>query len=104
MPHKRAKFAQRVASRSGTSDAAPRGGTDSLAELPKGAMRIIGAAKVQSEFRQTREPAQVRRGGEDLGPKQRGQMDVKGKGKKKAQATEEPLKIRPGEKLGDFNR
>lgn len=72
--------------------------------MPKGAMRILNAGKVQAEYnKRKRQPA------EDTGPAQRGGPTAaqKGKGKAKAEAKNDSnaeLKIRPGEKLGDFNR
>jgi len=107
MPHKRSKFSARVAQRAASSNAAPSGAADlaHMTELPKGAMRVLDAAKVQAAFR-ARKAAGERQSAEDVGPKEKERLKAlaRAKEKGKAKATEQELKIRPGERLGDFNR
>lgn len=76
-----------------------------MRSLPKGAMRVLDAARVQAAFR-ARKEAGERISAEDVGPKEKERLKAlaKAKEKGKAKATEEELKIRPGERLGDFNR
>lgn len=132
MPHKRAKHATRMADREKKGkDAAPPSSSrhdPHFSSLPKGAMSILNAGKIREEFNAKRRA--IKQAGGDPSilkeldqDKHRLTAAQKGKGKAKGpsmdkdgneQATDEKaetadeviksLKIRPGEKLGDFNR
>lgn len=71
--------------------------------MPKGAMRILDAARVQAEYRarkrKKQEAQQKRQRGEAVDDEE----NEAGPSMSKAAASSK-LKIRPGEKLGDYNR
>ncbi|UZJ51141.1 hypothetical protein CBS101457_000461 [Exobasidium rhododendri] len=89
MPHKRSKFADRMADRAKKGNDLPPNNDLHFKSLPKGAMRIINAASIQAQYREKKKERE-----EELARKTKG----KGKGE---QGT---LQIREGEKMGDFNR
>ncbi|GJE85422.1 hypothetical protein PsYK624_015010 [Phanerochaete sordida] len=94
MPHKRAKRSVREKQRSANgTNLAPGALALSTEAIPKGAARVLNAAKVQAEFHQKRR-------GEDDGSrpaKKRRTEPQEGKGKA-------AMKIMPGESLAHFNR
>ncbi|EPQ27499.1 uncharacterized protein PFL1_05037 [Pseudozyma flocculosa PF-1] len=115
MPHKRAKFSKRQEDRAalGTNLPPPTGKDDyHFNSMPKGAMRILQGAQIQEEYRK-RKLAAAKAAQNPTSAASTAAAKGKGKGKDKAagngndnensSATQE-LKIRPGEKLRDFNR
>ncbi|PWN49498.1 hypothetical protein IE53DRAFT_345762 [Violaceomyces palustris] len=101
MPHKRAKFSQRQADRFSKGNDLPPTATTSKDDLhfrsmPKGAMRIIMAGKIQEEYNRKK---RAMANGTWKGNGKEGGGEA---GKNKPE--EEQLKIRPGEKLKDFNQ
>ncbi|KAN0065650.1 hypothetical protein ACQY0O_000780 [Thecaphora frezii] len=99
MPHKRAKFSKRKEDRLATgNDLPPPTGRDDyhFNSMPKGAMRILQGAQIQQEYRKRK-----------LAAKKAQESTAKPKPKHDANpvnSVPEELKIRPGEKLRDFNR
>ncbi|TIA88421.1 hypothetical protein E3P99_02592 [Wallemia hederae] len=87
MPHKRAKRSVRDTQNKETGfNNAPSGYRIDNEQLPKGAMRVLMGGQIQAAYR-------------DKKKRKRGDSDKDGD-KSKA----EELKIRPGERLGDFHR
>ncbi|CAO1629186.1 unnamed protein product [Sympodiomycopsis kandeliae] len=118
MPHKRPKQSTRLSKRQEIGqDNAPssKAKRDTyFGSMPKAAMRILNAGKVQEEYNARRREALAN--GQPWGPDQH-RLTAAQKGKGKASSSSEGnqdesasvnnpanLKIRPGEKLGDFNR
>ncbi|CAO1625801.1 unnamed protein product [Parajaminaea phylloscopi] len=92
MPHKRAKRSVRTAQRDtlGQDRVPPSLSQDPhFASMPKGAMRVFNAGKVQADYMNKKRAA-----------KENGEKANEGR----AGGKMSDLKIRPGEKLGDFNR
>ncbi|PWN23892.1 hypothetical protein BCV69DRAFT_265234 [Microstroma glucosiphilum] len=111
MPHKRAKRSVRVAKRDerGNDLVPPKASKDvHMTGLPKNAMRILNAGKVQAEYNARRKA--IKEGTYVPSDDPSSSSSVKGKGKAKARPAKaavspaDELRIRPGEKLGDFNR
>ena len=86
------------------SDLAPPRSKDALSNeaIPKGAARILNAAKVQQEYAERKR--KVQDGGEDLGkgnPKKKRRRTNEEGGKEKEK---EKIKIKPGESMAHFSR
>ncbi|PCH35147.1 hypothetical protein WOLCODRAFT_166073 [Wolfiporia cocos MD-104 SS10] len=98
MPHKRAKRIVREKQRLASGlDLPPAGGKHAIEheEIPKGAARILNAAKIQQEYR----AKQKRKASEDAGDSKSSR-----KRRRKGEATKVVTTIQPGESMAHFNR
>ncbi|PWZ02589.1 hypothetical protein BCV70DRAFT_3044 [Testicularia cyperi] len=101
MPHKRANHSARKARRFVAGENLAPGADDGFfSDMPKGAMRIIQGGKIQDDYRRKKQEQK----------KHQEEAAAKAREKGKAKATSDSavniasdLKIRPGEKLKDFN-
>ncbi|PWN37539.1 uncharacterized protein FA14DRAFT_141913 [Meira miltonrushii] len=91
MPHKRSKQSIRQADRSTKGkDLPPKTNQVDLRDMPKGAMRILNAAKVQEDYHRRK--------------KEENAKLIKKKEKNFKGHDDQELKIKTGEHLKDFNR
>ncbi|BEJ05652.1 hypothetical protein CcaverHIS641_0301740 [Cutaneotrichosporon cavernicola] len=97
MPHKRAKRSVRVAERAKMGYSLPPSKNDQE-DMPRGAMRILNAGKVQAAFR-----ASGRTTSEDTGERKRSHEETNTPNKRRKEKEELP-KIAPHESLGEYNR
>ncbi|GMK58125.1 hypothetical protein CspeluHIS016_0501570 [Cutaneotrichosporon spelunceum] len=96
MPHKRAKRSVREAERTKKGYSLPPS-KDDKDDMPRGAMRILNAGRVQAAFR-----ASGRTTSEDTGERKRVREEGNAPPNKKRR--EEVPKIAPNESLGEYNR
>ncbi|KZT01028.1 uncharacterized protein LAESUDRAFT_664796 [Laetiporus sulphureus 93-53] len=101
MPHKRAKYSEREKKRAQSGLNLPPAGKHAIdnEDIPKGAARVLNAAKIQEEYRQKRKREQEEK--DDL---HGGAPRKKTKRKGSHAAVKEEMKIMPGESIAHFNR
>jgi len=112
MPHKRAKRAVREKQRTQSSLNLPPGVRSSIdnEDIPKGAARILNAAKVQEEFRnkkrkQPDDSITDHDGSREAIIRKKRRKDDKGGGASgSAEERKGDIKIQPGESMAHFNR
>ncbi|CCM02150.1 uncharacterized protein FIBRA_04228 [Fibroporia radiculosa] len=100
MPHKRAKRSVREKDRSQSGLNLPPGALHAIdhEEMPKGAARILNAAKVQAEYRMKRKRTP------DEGAADSGSIPRKKRKSAAEDARGQTMKIQPGESMTHFNR
>ncbi|KZT70012.1 hypothetical protein DAEQUDRAFT_709386 [Daedalea quercina L-15889] len=103
MPHKRAKRSARDKQRTQSGLNLPPGARHAIdnEEIPKGAARILNAAKIQEEHRQRKRKLQE---GGDAGEPSRKKRKSEGRDGEKGLGGSAKLRIQPGESMTHFNR
>ncbi|KAI9067942.1 hypothetical protein FKP32DRAFT_1619545 [Trametes sanguinea] len=103
MPHKRAKRAVREKKRTESGGDLKPGGKNSIEneEIPKGAARILNAAKVQQEYAEKKRKGLLDDG---AGPSRKKRRTDGKEGAKAGSSSNSHLRIQPGESMSHFNR
>ncbi|TIA72747.1 hypothetical protein E3P92_01017 [Wallemia ichthyophaga] len=104
MPHKRAKRSVREKNTKDTGfNNAPSGYRIDREELPKGAMRILMGGQIQADYRDKKNKR--KRDADDANEKEKADVGGNRKKTENSQLTaHKQLKIRPEERLKDYNR
>ncbi|OSD04906.1 hypothetical protein PYCCODRAFT_1363116 [Trametes coccinea BRFM310] len=103
MPHKRAKRSVREKKRTESGGDLKPGGKNSIEneEIPKGAARILNAAKVQQEYAEKKRKGLLEDG---AGPSRKKRKTDGKEGEKARASSNSHLRIQPGESISHFNR